>query len=84
MTSIMTALEPDHALSVISQPVDNFSLTFIAPLCADYDYVFCHLYNLIKAIYHRDTEAQRTSSKACLSKKTSEYDLNSMVLPVAL
>jgi hypothetical protein len=35
MTSVMPALEPNHALCVIRQPIHNFSFALVTPLRAD-------------------------------------------------
>ena len=42
MTSIVPTLKAHDALSMIGQPVNDFSLAFIAPLGTDYNYVFCN------------------------------------------
>ena len=39
---VVAALEPDDALRVLGQPVDDLALTFIAPLGADDDDVLAH------------------------------------------
>jgi hypothetical protein len=35
-------LKADDALRVIGQPIDDFALTLVAPLSANYYDVFCH------------------------------------------
>jgi hypothetical protein len=38
----MPALKAHHALRVISEPVNDLALAFIAPLSAHYDYILRH------------------------------------------
>ena len=45
VAGIVAALEAHHALGVISQPIDDFSLALVTPLGADDDDVLCHLLN---------------------------------------
>src|SRR5690554_5594702 len=43
MASVMPALEANHALSRLGQPIDDFSLSLIAPLGTDDDYILSHV-----------------------------------------
>ena len=38
----MSALEPDDAVDVLGQPVDDLAFSLVAPLGADDDNVLCH------------------------------------------
>ena len=42
MAGIVSALETDHALRVIGQPVDHLALAFVTPLGADHHHVLSH------------------------------------------
>ncbi|CWM41139.1 Uncharacterised protein [Neisseria meningitidis] len=42
MTRIVAALEAHHAAGFFRQPVNDFTFTLVAPLCADYYNIFSH------------------------------------------
>ena len=39
---VVPALKANHARGLLRQPVHNFAFAFVAPLCADNNYVLCH------------------------------------------
>jgi hypothetical protein len=39
---VVAALEPNHAMGVLGQPVDDLALALVTPLGADNDDVFAH------------------------------------------
>jgi hypothetical protein len=48
MTSVMATLKANHYIGRIRQKIDNLTFAFVAPLGADYDYFFAHVFYLCK------------------------------------
>jgi hypothetical protein len=44
MAGIVPALKTYHRLGMVGEPVDDFSLAFIAPLGTYYYDIFCHVF----------------------------------------
>ena len=44
VAGVVAALEAHHALWHLGQPVDQLALAFVAPLGADHDHIFCHVF----------------------------------------
>ena len=43
VSGVVAALEPHHRCRIFSQQIYYFALAFVAPLCADDDYIFAHV-----------------------------------------
>ncbi len=76
MTGIVTALKTDNRLCAIGEQVDDLSLSFVAPVGTDNDYVLAHSCSGIRNVYPGREPAGMTSHRPARFSRTRSQPIS--------